>query len=74
MATTGCGCALAPKKKFFDFKPVLDDPVFIPLKDKTLYEQVYVVYGVAIWNDDDIDIAPEKLYADGIAVNDAEIA
>lgn len=60
--------------KIFDFKPLLDDPVFIPLKDKSVFDRVYVDYGVAVWNDGAIDIAPEKLYADGIAVNDAESA
>lgn len=67
-------CFSTDETKIFDFKPLLDDPVFIPLKDKAVFEQVYVDYSVAVWNDGDIDIAPEKLYADGIAVNDAEIA
>lgn len=67
-------CFSTDETKIFDFKPLLGDPVFIPLKDKAVFEQVYVDYGVAVWNDGDIDIAPEKLYADGIAVNDAEIA
>lgn len=60
--------------KIFDFKPLLDDPVFIPLKDKNVFDHVYVDYGVTVWNDGAIDIAPEKLYTEGIAVNNAESA
>ena len=31
-----------------------------------LFKQVYIDYGVPVWNDGDIDIAPEKVYREGI--------
>ncbi len=51
--------------KVFDFSPLLDAPAFIPLKDKDLFDSVYIDYGIPVWNDGEIDIAPERLYADG---------
>lgn len=54
--------------KIFDFKPELDFPAFSPLKDKELFESVYIDYGVTVWNDGDIDIAPEHLYERGLPV------
>ena len=60
--------------KLFDFKPLLKSSVFAPLSDESMFRQVYIDYGVTVWCDGDIDIAPEKLYADSVAVNNDEIA
>ncbi len=49
----------------FDFKTLLDMPAFSPLRDKKTFEEVYIDYGVAVWNDGEIDIAPEYLYEHG---------
>jgi hypothetical protein len=54
--------------KIFDFAPLLDFPCYLPLKDKRVFDSVYVDFGVAVWNDGDIDIAPERLYAEGVVV------
>ena len=54
--------------KIFDFKPLLAAPAFAPLKDESVFKQVYIDYGVTVWQDGDIDIAPEKLYEEGVAV------
>ena len=48
--------------KVFDFVPMLDKPAFAPLKDVETFNKVYIDYGVPVWNDGDIDIAPEYLY------------
>ena len=53
--------------KVFDLKPLLDTPAFAPLKDESLFRGVYIDYGVAVWMDGDIDIAPEYLYQNSIA-------
>ena len=60
--------------KVFDFKPLLNAPCFIPLKDEAIFKQAYVDYGVVVWNDDEIDIAPEKLYNDGVVTSKENIA
>lgn len=51
--------------KTFDFAPLLDKPAFKPLRDKAVFNGVYIDYGVTVWNDGDIDIAPEYLYEHG---------
>ena len=49
--------------KVFDFTKMLDKPAFAPLKDVEVFNKVYIDYGVPVWNDGAIDIAPEYLYA-----------
>lgn len=51
--------------KVFDFTPLLDTPAFVPLKDETVFKNVYIDFGIACWADGDIDIAPEYLYEHG---------
>ena len=58
--------------KVFFFFSLLKDAGFAPLKDEHTFAGVYIDYGVTVWNDGDIDIAPEYLYqhskaAEGIA-------
>lgn len=53
--------------KVFDFKPLLDAPAFAPLKDNDVFRGVYIDYGVTIWQDGDIDIAPDYLYENAVA-------
>ncbi|MBR1584414.1 MAG: DUF2442 domain-containing protein [Clostridia bacterium] len=55
--------------RVFDFTPKLSSPAFAPLKDEQLFRSVYLEYGVTVWNDGDIDIAPEYLYEHGQPVN-----
>lgn len=54
--------------KVFDFTPLLDTPAFKPLANEEVFKSVYIDYGVTVWNDGDIDIAPEKLYENGVSV------
>ncbi|MDR2591065.1 MAG: DUF2442 domain-containing protein [Oscillospiraceae bacterium] len=54
--------------KIFDFEPLLDSGVFMVLKDKDLFDDVYIDYGVPVWCNGEIDIAPEKLYYDAVSV------
>lgn len=54
--------------RVFDFKPLLESPVFAPLADPDVFKGVYIDYGVPVWNDGEIDIAPEALYKNGKAV------
>ncbi len=60
--------------KIFDFKPLLGTHAFAPLKNVAVFNSVYIDYGVTVWNNGDIDIAPENLYNDGVIVTEAEIA
>lgn len=53
--------------KTFDFKSLLSTPAFAPLKDVNVFNGVYIDYGCTVWNDGDIDIAPEYLYENGVS-------
>lgn len=51
--------------KTFDFKPLLNAPGYLPLRDKNVFNSVYIDFGCTVWNDGSIDIAPEYLYENG---------
>ncbi|MBO5099007.1 MAG: DUF2442 domain-containing protein [Clostridia bacterium] len=53
--------------KIYDFKPLINLPVFKPLADVNVFRNVYIDYNTAVWNNGDIDIAPEELYNKGIS-------
>lgn len=53
--------------KVFDFTPMLTQPAFVPLADKALFDQVYIDYGITVWNDGDIDIDPKYLYDNSVS-------
>lgn len=54
------------ERKIFDFAPLLDMPCYQPLKDRAVFCGVYVELGTLVWNDGDIDIAPETLFSEGV--------
>ena len=58
----------------YDCKPLLKLKAFAPLKDMDIFMSVYIDYGVTVWMDGDIDIAPEELYENGALVTSADIA
>jgi len=45
-------------EKICDFKPLLDRPAFLPLKDKAVFESVGIERGVPVWCGGSIDISP----------------
>jgi len=49
------------EKKIYDFLPLLEKPVYAPLKNIDFFLKAKVVGDTVGWNDD-IDIAPEHLY------------
>jgi len=52
--------------RVFDLTPLLSQPAFAPLADINVFKGVYIDYGVPVWNDGDIDIAPETLYEQSV--------
>ena len=52
--------------RVFDFKPLLKFPAFTPLANEKVFAAVGIDYGCPMWNDGEIDIAPETLLAGGI--------
>lgn len=57
--------------KVIDFSNLLETPAFLPLKDQRVFNGVYIDYGVTVWDDGNIDIAPEYLYENGIPAGGA---
>ena len=53
--------------KTFDFMPLLNDKVYLPLMDKAIFNDVYIDYGVTVWKNGEIDIAPEYLYQNAVS-------
>lgn len=57
------------EKRVFDVKPLLEKPVFKPLKDKVLFNKVHIIYDYTIaWNEE-IDMCPDSLYIDSVPFN-----
>lgn len=53
--------------RIVDFASLLEKPAFAPLQDERVFRDVYIDYGVIVWKDGEIDIAPETLYVQGAA-------
>ena len=50
------------EERIFDCSALLVKPVFKPLQNEEVFRSVYIDFGAPVWNDGDIDIAPEHLY------------
>lgn len=57
--------SIQENQKLLSKKNLIDSPVFSPLKDKNIFNSVYIDYGCPVWNNGMIDIAPEYLYENG---------
>ena len=53
------------EQRYFDMKPMLETGVFRALKDPKVFRTVRVAFDSIAW-DNEIDIAPETLYHDGL--------
>lgn len=54
----------------FDVAPYLAYPAFQALKQGNLFMQARVAHHTVIWNDE-VDIAPESLYLESVAMQEA---
>ena len=62
------------EKRLYDASALLEYPAFRSLEDIKVFKSVKVEHGIVIWLDGDMDIAPELLYRDSVAYQDAVIA
>ena len=75
MPVTDCGCGLAQGKlKFLILRLCFQCPLLFHLQNDGVFKDVYIDYGVTVWNNGDVDIAPEVLYRDGVAVDETATA
>lgn len=54
--------------KVFDFTPLLRSAAFAPLLDEAVFREVYIDYGIPVWQDGSVDISPEYLYENAVPV------
>ncbi|MDR0908856.1 MAG: DUF2442 domain-containing protein [Spirochaetaceae bacterium] len=55
--------------KIYDCASLINEGrVFTPLKDKNVFDKVYLVGGAPTWCNGTIDIAPETIYEEGVLV------
>lgn len=57
--------------KVYDASPLLDIPLYAPLKNPVFFLSAKVAFDTVVWNDD-IDIAPEHLFEKAVPVNNAD--
>lgn len=60
--------------KLVDLLPLLEAPAFQPLKETDTFNGVYIDYGVTVWQNGNIDVAPEYLYEHGVPAEEKETA
>ena len=58
------------ERRLYDATQLLEFPAFQPLRDENVFKSATVEYGIVVWNDGDIDIAPETMYANSYAYNE----
>ena len=52
---------------YFDLCPINGvDSVFGLVADEEIFRQVYIDFGVTVWNNGEIDIAPKYLYDNSV--------
>lgn len=61
------------EKRIYDVKPLLKLPVFQPLKDLTVFNNVQLDFDTVTWCNGDVDIAPETLYHESIIISEEEM-
>ena len=54
--------------KIFDFAPLLKEAAFAPLVDMDVFREVYIDYGITVWRNGEIDIAPKYLYENAVPI------
>ncbi|BCN29055.1 DUF2442 domain-containing protein [Anaeromicropila herbilytica] len=58
------------EKRLFDATILLNMPVFKVLENVNVYNSVKVEYGVVIWNNGELDVAPEYVYKNSYSYNE----
>lgn len=58
------------EKRLFDATVLLSMPAFSILKNIDVFNSATVEYGVIIWNNGELDVAPEYVYKNSYAYNE----
>ena len=58
------------EKRLFDATILLSMPAFKVLENTDVFQNASVEYGVIIWNNGELDVAPEYVYKNSYAYNE----
>lgn len=58
------------ERRLYDATQLLQYPAFQPLRDEAVFKSAAVEYGMVVWNDGEIDLAPETMYVNSYAYNE----
>lgn len=62
------------EKRLYDASELLKFPAFQPLANHEVFSNPVIDHGVVTWNNGEIDIAPETMYANSYQYEDKEYA
>ncbi len=51
------------EKRVFDASKLLEYPIYKKLEDYEIFKNAYLENGIIVWNNGEIDISPETVYA-----------
>jgi hypothetical protein len=57
------------EQKIYDVSPLLELPVYRPLKEVAVFNDVHIDFETITWCNGDVDIAPETLYQESIPIS-----
>lgn len=60
------------EKRLYD-TTLLKGEAFGPLRDDKIFQNISIFHGVITWNNGEIDIAPETVYADSYPYDSLEV-
>jgi len=61
------------EKRIFDAKYLIQYPAYKKLEDFEIFKKAYIEKGIIIWNNGEIDIAPETVYQNSYPYEETEV-